>query len=82
MTRKSFLKITGMSATALAALPLATLAGPRATAKKTTVRVQPLAGKKYSPSDLNFCQRARFGSGAEALRHLRHRRTALLLVAG
>ena len=82
MNRKTFLKLTGLAGAAVATLPFTTLAAPTATNRKLSVRVRPVPGKKYSPSDLKFCQRARFSSGAEALRHLKHRRTALLLVAG
>jgi hypothetical protein len=82
MNQKDFLKLTGLAGAALATLPFTTLAAPAPTDRKLSVRVRPVAGKKYSPSDFKFCQRARFRSGAEALRHLKHRRTALLLVGG
>ena len=82
MNRKTFLKLAGLGSAAVATLPFTSFAAPTTAGKKTSVRVQPIPGKQYSPSDLIFCKHAKFSSGVEALRHLRHRRTALLLVAG
>ena len=74
ISRKSFLKTVGFAGPALALFPfLATAAlTPEVTAGK--IRIQPLSGKKYSPSFLRLSARARFNSIEDALRRVKNRR--------
>ena len=83
MDRKTFLKLTGMGAAALATLPLTSVAARRhRVPRPRPISVRPLPGVAYTPSDLKFCRLARFATGAEALRHLRHRNKPMLLAGG
>ena len=49
--------------------------------KKSVIRVRPIAGKKYSPSFLRLCKRARFGSAHEAVSWAKARKVTCLLVS-
>ena len=61
ITRKKFIGVTGLTA-------LGASFGGVQLLKRGKVRIQPMTGKKYSPSFLAFCERARFHSVKEAVK--------------
>jgi hypothetical protein len=64
ISRKEFLSVTG-----LALAGTFTISSPFLSfLNKGKYRIQPIAGKKYSPSFLAFCERARFHSVKEAVK--------------
>lgn len=62
--RRKFLKVSSLAltGTVMAATPFLSHL------QKGKYRIQPIAGKKYSPSFLAFCERARFHSVKEAVK--------------
>lgn len=84
ITRKDFLRFAVLGTAGLSVIPsLAIAAAAPATKPKAKMiyRLEPLAGKKYSPSFLNFCQRSRFASAKEAVRRVKDRSFGYRLVA-
>lgn len=70
-----------MGTAGLAVIP-SLIAAPAADAKvKIIYRLQPLPGKKYSPSFLKFCKRTQFDSAQAAVRRVKDRRHGYRLVA-
>lgn len=64
ISRKKFLGVTGLAITGtfIGTFPFLALLN------KGKYRIQPISGKKYSPSFLAFCERARFHSVKEAVK--------------
>lgn len=81
INRKSFCKLLGLCSASLLVFPL-TSCNTRSAAKKMTghVRIRPVPGEHYSPSFLKFCERSRFQTAKEALRQVRNRTKAFVLV--
>ena len=48
--------------------------------KRNKVRIQPVAGKKYSESFLKLCERARFRTAQEAIKSVRDQVTEFEIV--
>lgn len=61
LTRKQFLGITCVTA-------LGAGLGGLQFFRRSQIRIKPIKGKKYSPSFLAFCKRARFHSVKEAVK--------------
>jgi hypothetical protein len=82
MTRKSFLKVAGLGAAAMAVLPVVTLTSSSKAATRTgRLRITPVAGRKYSASFNRLSKGARFGSVDEILRRVKNRRVEFVVCA-
>ena len=64
ITRKKFIGITALTT-------LGASFGGLQLLNRRKVRLQPIAGKKYSESFLKLCERARFGTAQEAIKSVR-----------
>ena len=82
MTRKSFLKVAGLGAAAVAVMPMVSLAGSSKSAKQAgRLRIAPLAGRKYNASFNRLSNGVRFGSVNEILRRVKNRRAEFVVCA-
>lgn len=80
MTRKSFLKVAGLGAAAMAVLPMVSLAGAPKSAKQAgKLCIAPVAGRKYSASFNRLSRNERFGSVNEILRRVKNRRAEFVV---
>lgn len=76
ITRKRFLGVTILASTGtfIASSPILTFLN------RGKYRIQPITGKKYSPSFLKLCERARFSTAQEAIKSIRDRITEFEVV--
>ena len=82
MTRKSFLKVAGLGAAAVAVMPMVSFAGSPKLAKQAgKLRIAPVAGRNYSASFNRLSKNERFDSVQEILRRVKNRRAEFVVCA-
>lgn len=80
MTRKSFLKVAGLGAAAVAVAPMVSLVGsPKSAKVARQFRIAPVEGRKYSASFNRLSQNERFTSVQDILRRVKNRRAEFIV---